>query len=76
MQAQPAIRYTATYVPVPSGYMGQLLDWPEVVTEGKTVEECRALLTDALHEMILAYRQMQKPIPEPCHITEEIMVEA
>lgn len=33
--------YTAIYVPIPSGYMGQLLDWPEVVTEGKTVEECQ-----------------------------------
>lgn len=33
--------YTAIYTPIPSGYLGQLLDWPEVVTEGKTVEECR-----------------------------------
>lgn len=57
--------YTATYVPIPSGYMGQLLGWPEVVTEGKTVGECRELLLDALREMILAYRQLQKPIPAP-----------
>jgi predicted RNase H-like HicB family nuclease len=48
--------------------MGQLLDWPEVATEGKTVEECRELLLDALGEMILAYRQLQKPIPAPRHI--------
>ena len=68
-------QYTATYVPIPSGYMGQLLDWPEVVTEGKTVEECRELLRDALDEMVLAYKQMQKPIPEPRHITEKIPVE-
>jgi predicted RNase H-like HicB family nuclease len=56
--------------------MGQLLDWPEVVTEGKTVEECRELLLDALREMILAYRQLQKPIPDPRHITEQLAVEA
>lgn len=62
--------YTATYVPIPSGYMGQLLGWPEVVTEGKTVEDCRELLHDALREMILAYRQIQKPIPDPRHITD------
>lgn len=72
----PSIKhYTATYVPIPSGYMGQLLDWPEVVTEGKTIEECRELLLDALHEMILAYRQLQKPIPDPRHITEQLAVE-
>lgn len=67
--------YTADYVPIPSGYMGQLLDWPEIVTEGATVEECRELLRDALDEMILAYKQMKKPIPEPRHITEQILVE-
>jgi len=37
--------------------MGQIVEWPEVVTEGKTLEECREMLKDALHEMILAYRQ-------------------
>lgn len=68
MEHQSIKHYTATYVPISSGYMGQLLDWPEVVTEGKTIEECRELLLDALREMILAYRQMQKPIPESRHI--------
>jgi predicted RNase H-like HicB family nuclease len=43
--------------------MGQLVDWPEVVTEGKTLEECRAMLADALREMIAAYRQQQKELP-------------
>ena len=68
-------QYAACYAPIPSGYMGQLLDWPEVVTEGKTIEECREMLHDALHEMILAYRQMNKPIPESQHIVEQIPVE-
>ena len=27
---------------------------PEVVIEGQTLEECRELLKDALHEMVLA----------------------
>src|SRR2546422_5448753 len=40
--------------------MGQLVDWPEVLTEGKTLEECRAMLEDALREMIAAYRQQKK----------------
>ena len=32
--------YTAKYTKIQSGYMGQLVEWPEVVTEGKSFEEC------------------------------------
>ena len=39
--------------------MGQLAEWPEVVTEGKTLEECRKMLQDALHEMTLAYLEQK-----------------
>ena len=56
--------FTAKYTKIPSGYMGQLVEWPEVVTEGKTLEECRQMLEDALHEMIAAYRQQKKEIPD------------
>jgi predicted RNase H-like HicB family nuclease len=47
---------TAKYTKIPSGYMGQLVKWPEVITEGKTLDDCRALLQDALQEMV-AFRQ-------------------
>jgi len=49
--------YTAKYTKISSGYMGQLIEWPEVITEGKTIEECREMLRDALKEMVLAYKQ-------------------
>ena len=39
--------YTGKYTKIESGYMGQLVEWPEVVTEGATLEECRELLQDA-----------------------------
>jgi predicted RNase H-like HicB family nuclease len=55
--------YTARYTKIDSGYLGQLVEWPEVITEGRTLEECRALLHDALHEMILAYKSLGKEIP-------------
>ena len=55
--------YTAKYTKVSSGYMGQLVEWPEVITEGKTLEECRELLQDAVHEMAIAYRQQNKEVP-------------
>ena len=55
--------YTANYTRIASGYMGQLVEWPEVITEGKTLDACRALLQDAVQEMIAAYRQQRKEIP-------------
>ena len=55
--------YTAKYTKIKSGYMGQFVEWPEVITEGKTLEECRYFLKDALHEMVLAYKEQKKEIP-------------
>ena len=52
--------------------MGQLVEWPEVVTEGKTLEECRAMLQDALQEMIRAYRQQKNEIPPGGALSEQI----
>ena len=68
--------YTAKYTRIESGYMGQLIEWPEVITEGKTIEECRTLLRDALHEMILAYHQQGKEIPLGGDLLEQVLVEA
>ena len=67
--------YTAKYIKINSGYMGQLLEWPEVITEGKTLDECREMLKDALNEMIRAYRQQQKEIPIGRALFEQIPVE-
>lgn len=68
--------FTAKYTKISSGYMGQLVEWPEVVTEGKTLEECRQMLEDALHEMIAAYREQKKEIPIGRALLEQIPVEA
>ena len=67
--------YTAKYTKITSGYMGQLIEWPEVITEGKDIEECRALLRDALNEMILAYKQQNKEIPLGDSLIEQVPVE-
>jgi predicted RNase H-like HicB family nuclease len=67
--------YTAKYTRIPSGYMGQLVEWPEVITEGKTLEGCREFLQDALHEMIAAYREQEKEIPVGDALIEQMPVE-
>ncbi len=67
--------YTAKYTKINSGYMGQLVEWPEVITEGNTIEECRTMLKDALHEMIMAYRQLGKEIPIAGGLLEQLPIE-
>ncbi|MGH7909902.1 MAG: type II toxin-antitoxin system HicB family antitoxin [Thermodesulfobacteriota bacterium] len=65
--------YTAKYTKISSGYMGQLVEWPEVITEGRTLEECREMLQDALREMIIAYRQQNKEIPIVTMVAHSIL---
>ena len=67
--------YTAKYTRLVKGYMGQLVEWPEVVTEGADLEECRTMLRDALREMVLAYRDVDKEIPSSDILIEPLSVE-
>lgn len=67
--------YTAKYTKIDSGYMGQLVEWPEVVTEGADLEDCRSMLRDALNEMILAYRELRKEVPLGDSLIEQVPVE-
>jgi len=68
--------YTACYTKTSSGYMGQLLEWPEVISEGNTIEECREMLLDAAREMIIVYSEDNIPMPgnsvlfEPLYLPE------
>ena len=68
--------YTAKYTQIGSGYMGRLVEWPEVITEGKTIEECREMLRDALREMMLAYKQQGREIPLGGELLEQMLIEA
>ena len=68
-------RYTAVYTKIPSGYMGKVLEWPGVITEGTTLEECRECLADALELMIAAYKQDNAQIPAGGGLFEQLVVE-
>ena len=67
--------YTAKYTKIPSGYMGQIVEWPQVITEGKDIEDCREMLIDALKEMVLAYKQEGMEIPVEGNLFEQISVD-
>ena len=69
------VNFTAKYTKISSGYMGQLVEWPEVVTEGRDLEECRSMLRDALNEMVLAYQQLGKEIPTGNALIEQLPIE-
>ena len=55
--------------------MGQLIEWPEVITEGRDIEECRRMLRDALKQMVLAYKQLNKEIPIGDGLIEQLPVD-
>jgi len=67
--------YTAKYTKIEAGYLGQLVEWPEVVTEGRTLESCRTSLRDALQEMVRTYHQLQRDVPQGGGLLEQIPVE-
>mgnify|MGYP005857666277 CR=1 FL=1 len=67
--------YTAKYTRFSGGYMGQLVEWPEVVTEGADLDECRAMLRDVLKEMLLAYQELGKEFPPGNALLEQLPVE-
>ena len=69
------VNFTATYTKISSGYMGQLVEWPEVVTEGRDIEECRAMLRDALNEMVITYKQIGREIPLGNALIEQLPIE-
>ena len=69
------VNYTAKYTKTDSGYLGQLVEWPEIVTEGRDLEECRGMLRDALKEMILAYKQLGKELPLGNALIEQLPAE-
>ena len=52
--------------------MCQLVEWPEVITEGKDIVECREMLRDALGEMVLAYKRQKREIPPGGGLLEQM----
>jgi predicted RNase H-like HicB family nuclease len=68
-------QYTAKYTPTDTGFVGQIIDWPEVISEGRSLKECQESVRDALHQMILAYRELGREVPSAGSLTEQIAVE-
>ena len=68
------MKFTACYTKIDNGYMGQLLEWPNVITEGETLNDCREMLIDAAGEMAIVYREDGLKIPQPEIFVEHVDV--
>jgi predicted RNase H-like HicB family nuclease len=60
------LEYHAAYYPIEDGwYMARVLDFPGVVTQGRTLNSARRMLRDALREMALWNLERGEPFPRP-----------
>jgi predicted RNase H-like HicB family nuclease len=73
--ATAPIRLTAVYEPVEDGWVqARLVEWPAVMTCGKTREEAHEMLLDAFREMVLSYTDQDARPPVEADATEPIQL--
>lgn len=66
------IKLTAVFEPDEDGWIqARILEIPGVVTCGKTIEEARFMLRDALKEVLLSYMEEGAPAPLPAEAQSE-----
>ncbi len=68
------MKFTACYTKLEDGfgYMGQLLEWPNVITDGENLEDCRDSLMEVASEMADIYKEDGLKIPNRTLIVESI----
>jgi predicted RNase H-like HicB family nuclease len=60
------LEYRAAYYQIEEGwYMGVVLDFPGVVTQGRTLTAARRMLRSALEDMADWYMEDGQPFPKP-----------
>ena len=68
------MQFTACYTKLEHSYMGKLLEWPTVITEGDSLDDCRDLLVEAASEMAELYKDEGMKIPHPSITVETVYV--
>jgi predicted RNase H-like HicB family nuclease len=60
------LEYHAAYFPIEDGwFIGEVLDFPGVATQGKDLEDARFMVRDALKLMAEVYLEQGKSLPTP-----------
>ena len=63
--------YYAAFIPdEESGSSIFCPDFPEVASQGETVEECIDMAAEAIALSVEEYVKARKPLPEPCRLEE------
>jgi predicted RNase H-like HicB family nuclease len=67
---QPAITYTAVLTPGEDGFIcAQIAEVPEAISQGRTIEEAKTNVMDAL-QLALAWRRDEgEELPPRAHVT-------
>ena len=68
------MKFTACYQKLEHGYMGKLLEWPGVITEGENLDDCRECLIDATAGMAIVYRDNGHKIPQTVLTVETLSI--
>ena len=70
------MKFTACYTKLKDGcgYMGQLLEWPNVITYGENINDCRDSLIDVAAEMADIYKEDGLKIPNRTLIVEPLAI--
>jgi len=60
------LEYRAAYYEIDDGwFMAKVLDFPGVVTQGKSLESAKKMLRSALEDMAEWYLEEGQPLPKP-----------
>ena len=58
MRAMEDLGFTVVYTPIEDGwYMAQVLELPEAISQGETLEETREMIRDAVRELLEIRRE-------------------
>ena len=62
----PGLEYTAAYYPIEDGwFMAEVLDFPGVVSQGRTLKSARRMVRDALRLMAECQLEKGEALPRP-----------
>lgn len=58
MRAMEELGFTVVYTPIEDGwYMAQVLELPEAISQGETLDEAREMIRDAVRELLELRRE-------------------
>jgi predicted RNase H-like HicB family nuclease len=69
-------RYAVVFEKAPHNWAAYVPDLPGCITTGRTVEETRQLIAEAIEFHIEGMRRRGEPVPEPTTVTDTVEVRA